>query len=172
MTEDTSNTLTVMHVLEAFAQRGLELIDIEHASAHEWRARFDLDGHRLHLPFDERHGDVFSLELRDAIHLDERRHPGIALLAGTIVNELHARVPHVRFVFSALNDAASDDTDDVIASELLVSLLFSAPLYGPLDERIVRLFDTGLDALFYALARLYDDLAAHGVEAAAAVHTL
>lgn len=186
MSTEPSLPLLIARTLHGFGARGLELIDVEDVGRGAWRARFDLDGHRLHLPFDTRTSDVFALELRDALFLDDAHQPGVLATGRALVDVLHERVPHVRYVLRPVRvDADGDAWVDAVARsaraldepvpaprEVLVSLHFSAPLLGPLDDHLEPLVEVGLDALFYALGRLHDGLEARGFGTAGAIRPL
>ena len=104
MTDETSLQRLTRATLDAFATRGLALVDVTCEARDRQRVRLDLAGQRLHLVLDGAAPDTFVLELRDALHLDGQCHPGILATSVVLANELHARLQHVRFVFS---DAAS-----------------------------------------------------------------
>ena len=104
MTDGTSLQRLTRATLDAFATRGLALVDVTCEARDRQRVRLDLAGQRLHLVLDGAAPGTFVLELRDALHLDGQRHPGILATSVVVANELHARLQHVRFVFS---DAAS-----------------------------------------------------------------
>ncbi len=184
MTVDVAVAPIVSAALEAFSARGLRLVDIESPAPGMHLVRFDLDGHRLHLIVDERAPQTFALDLRDALYIDENRLPGALGATLELINFLHARIDHVRFF---LTDAGSDDAVDVASRagkrrpsdgpaeglltdpaavpgrrEALVSLSFTAPLFGDPPHYWRAAFETGIDSLLYGLGRLYDELQSAG----------
>jgi hypothetical protein len=180
MTVDTAVAPIVGVALEAFADRGLRIVDVETPAPGVHLVRFDLDGHRLHLVTDEQAPQTFALDLRDALYIDEDRMPGVIGATLELVNFLHARIHHVRFY---LTDAGSEDAVGVASRagrgtlaessvdclltdpggvsgrrEALVSLSFTAPLFDDPARYWRGAFEMGIDTLLYALGRLYDEL--------------
>ncbi len=158
--------------LDAFAPRGLRLVEIEATGPGQQRTKFDLIGHRLHLVTDEDTPQTFVLELRDALHVSEDQHPGAIATTLELINYLHAHIHYARFL---MTDVSSNpqrwfgvgsvspeylnlSPDAVAPRDALVSVVFTAPLFNDGDEHWRSAFELGIDVLLYALGRLHDEL--------------
>ncbi len=173
MLDDQSATPVIQRALDAFAPRGLRLVDVETSEPGQHRIRFDLIGHRLHLLVDDDAPQTFVLDLRDALFIDEERHPGAIATTLELINFLHGHVHFARFL---LTDAASapqrwfgigsaspeylnlSPDGPTKPSEALVSVSFTAPLFDGAPEHWCQVFELGIDVLLYALGRLHDEL--------------
>ncbi len=173
--------------LDAFGPRGLRLVDVESPQPGKHRIRFDLDGYRLHLITDEEAPNTFALDLRDALHIDEQAHPGTLAAALELINFLHARIHHVRFVLTDADpdalrwdgvESAPPEYLELVPENLeghreaLVSMSFTAPFFDGPPEHWCEVFELGIDVLLYAVGRLHDELHMVGFPVTATARSL
>jgi hypothetical protein len=173
--DDQANAIA-KRALEAFAPRGLRLVEVEESGPGQQRLKFDLIGHRLHLVTDERDDETFVLELRDALHISEDLYPGALATTLELINYLHAHVHYARFLMTDVSSSPQRwfgvgsvspeylnlSPEAVAPRDALVSVVFTAPLFGGGDQRWRDVFELGIDVLLYALGRLHDELHSAG----------
>lgn len=150
-------------IIDAFSGRELSIVDLWRVSPTAHVVEFDLADERLHLLVDEAAPANLVLELAEAHPL---RDADAVALALEVANELHDRIHHVRFVVrrQPVGDATAARRDAGALTPASVHIRFTAPLFGPdLAGACRDAFDVGVDALFYALDRIGQVLAEHGV---------
>lgn len=172
MTDETSLDKLTRTALDAFATRGLALVEVTCEARDRQRVRLDLAGQRLHLVLDQATPNTFVLELRDALHLDGQCQPGIVATTAVLANELHARLQHVRFVFSDAATAHPIRLAALAPDDVLVSVHFSTSLFEASATHWHAAFELGLDALLYAAARLQHELELAGYQLAGPLNPL
>lgn len=157
---------TLERLLEAYAGRGMSLVDVTQPAPRSWQVRLDLDLHRLHLRVSDDPAEGLMLELCDAVICNELRYPGIIAAVGSVGNALQKRIAHLRCLYTPINEAGYDlgagDGRLPYPTELLVTLQFGAPLLGATEEQLLVFCELGIDTLFYAFGILHDDLLALG----------
>ncbi len=157
-------------VLDAFATRGLCLVEVVTEQRGKHRFSFDLEGHRLDMLSDDGAPHTFAMDLREALLIDDRAHPGALAATVELINFLHGRLEHVRFVLTDASGEvprrAADGPEHLdlapdasaLQGQTLLDVRFTALLFEGATEQWREAFELGIDVLLYAVGRMHDEL--------------